>query len=288
MRVHTENTQPYIQAFAQVLAKDPMSLEHWNIVHVHPNMEKAKDTFEMELIASLQALKTEYKHADCDVVICYDHDVLLISRELDGRELMVLAMELMSGVHADIEHMAYGLPHQWRELVAVLSSKIMDIKALPPSDLEEDDSEWFGELASLNDVFAEACKRRTSRNPMHILLVEDDPITRKIASSVFKQDYAVITAKDAQDAIACYLSYAPDIVFLDINLPDVDGFRVLRKIIANDPDSYVVMFSGNSYLDNITRALSSGAQGFVPKPFNRERMKHYVTDCALTRNKHVV
>lgn len=285
MRLHSENTQTYLQSLAKVVAKDPMSLEGWNVVHVHPRMDKQHPSFSIELLKALQSLKSEHKEADCEIIICEDHDILFISHELDSRALNALAVELICAVHADIERVTYSLPNQWRQLSTLLNEKIKDWAA-PFTDTTPLDPTMFGEFASLTDVFAEACKRRKSRNPIHILLVEDDPLTRRVASTVFKQNYALITAKDAQDAIASYFSYAPDIVFLDINLPDVNGFKVLQQIIANDPDAYVVMFSGNSYLDNITHALNSGAQGFVAKPFNSEKMKHYVTDCALVRNKH--
>ncbi|MFZ4125340.1 MAG: response regulator [Rickettsiales bacterium] len=233
-------------------------------------------------------MKETLKHTDCELVVCADYDMLLISRDHDTAGLQAIAKQLAQHTEQTYELHAYCLPDHWRELHMLLQAKSHGAAHQPllTQEVAAIPTEQFGDIASLSDVFAEACKRRKARSPLHILLVEDDPLTRRIAASVFKEDYALITAKDAEDAIGCYFAYAPDIVFLDINLPDADGFNVLRHIIANDPESYVVMFSGNSYLDNITRAFSQGAQGFIAKPFNRNKMHHYVTDCAIARRKY--
>ena len=86
------------------------------------------------------------------------------------------------------------------------------------------------------------------------------------------------TASSAAEAIEKHLLLVPDIVFLDIGLPDADGFMVLNHIHHYDPDCMVVMFSGDSFLDNRVRALSAGAGGFLPKPFNRDSFVHYIED----------
>lgn len=281
MRLHTENTEHYIHTLSNVIYKDPFSLEAWQIVHVERDASDTTDT--KTLLQTIRAVKDRLKHVDCELVFCADTDILLISREHDRAALKDIAQHITQGTVQ-----SYQLPDQWRELHALLQAKTKTatMNAITKQHVQQLPTVDFGDISSLNEVFAEARKRRKARSPLHILLVEDDPLTRRIAANVFKEEYALITAKDAQDAIGCYFSYAPDIVFLDINLPDADGFNVLRQIIANDPESYVVMFSGNSYLDNITRAFSQGAQGFIAKPFNHNKMHHYVTDCAIARRKY--
>lgn len=124
--------------------------------------------------------------------------------------------------------------------------------------------------------------------PLHVMLVEDDPLTRRLVTGAFKENYALITAESAEEAVANYLLHAPDIVFLDIGLPDASGLQVLQSIMDSDPEAYVVMFSGNSYLDNVTTALGIGASGFVGKPFKKEKMRHYIEDSALHHNKYAL
>lgn len=154
------------------------------------------------------------------------------------------------------------------------------------SAYEEIDSHDFGEISELQDVFSEVKKLRKTRHPQHVMIVEDDPLTRRIVSHTFKKDYALICARDANDAVADYLMYAPDVVFLDIGLPDASGFAVLRQILACDPDAYIVMFSGNSYPENIDRATKEGASGFVAKPFRKNDLHQFIKGSMIHHHKH--
>lgn len=176
----------------------------------------------------------------------------------------------------------YDVFHDWRAVRGLALSKAGAPKPAaakpPPRD--------FGEVSSLLEAFAEAKKLRKVRMPLHVMLVEDDPLTRRLVTGTFKEKYALITASHAEEAIANYLLHAPDIVFLDIGLPNASGMDVLHRIIESDPDAYVVMFSGNSYLDNVTSALEMGASGFVAKPFKKEKMQHYIQDSALHHRKY--
>lgn len=115
----------------------------------------------------------------------------------------------------------------------------------------------------------------SGRQP-RVLLVEDDPMTRWMVRSALKNECEFATAQDAGKAYEMYNAFKPDIVFLDINLPDANGFLVLEWILLQHAGACVVMFSGNDNLDNITQALKDGASGFVAKPFMKESLMHYV------------
>ncbi len=80
-------------------------------------------------------------------------------------------------------------------------------------------------------------------------------------------------------ALDKYTNIAPDILFLDINLPDVTGHELLEKILILDPDAYVIMLSGNCDRDNITQAISKGAKGFIAKPFTKDKLFQYIDRC---------
>jgi two-component system, chemotaxis family, chemotaxis protein CheY len=112
------------------------------------------------------------------------------------------------------------------------------------------------------------------------LLVEDDPVTRWMVRNTLKSSCELVCAPSANKAYSIFASVDPDIVFLDINLPDNNGYSVLQWIINNDPGAYVVMFSSQNRLDNMIEALEKGARGFVPKPFLHENLMHYVDQVA--------
>lgn len=282
MRIFTDKSEQYIQTLAHSIGKDPASLESWRCIHIHPAAEM-KTPWENLQEPLLTTLESNYRDLACDVVQCTDHDILLIGQSPDINYLYQVQDDIIHSFPegSRIESHVYDLLYHWREIRKLLLSKVEEDKAPALSD----DSANFGEVDSLDGIFSAAKTLRKARNPLHILLVEDDEMTRRLVSNLFKEQYAMFTAKDAQEAVENYLLHAPDIVFLDINLPDQNGFQVLRQILASDPDAYVVMFSGNSYLDNVTHALNAGASGFVAKPFSREKMRHYIEDCAMSSGK---
>ncbi len=132
-----------------------------------------------------------------------------------------------------------------------------------------------GTHASLRDISA----RRSARPTAELMLIEDDSFSRKLVENVLGKHYSMTCLGTADQALATYARLAPNMLFLDIDLPDVTGHELLEKIIALDPDAYVVMLSGNADRENISKALSIGAKGFVAKPFTREKLFQYIQRC---------
>ena len=122
-------------------------------------------------------------------------------------------------------------------------------------------------------------QRRAKRNHPEIMIIEDDPFSRRLVENTLLKKYPLTGLAEATYALDTYTRIAPDVLFLDINLPDVTGHELLEKIIIIDPDAYVVMLSGNSDRHNITQAMSKGAKGFVAKPFSKEKLFHYIEHC---------
>jgi CheY-like chemotaxis protein len=114
-------------------------------------------------------------------------------------------------------------------------------------------------------------RREDRRDPM-ILVVDDDQLSRTLVANVLNSDFKVTSAKSGAEAITEYLSSAPDVLFLDIGLPDINGHEVLECVFQMDRDGYVIMFSGRKDQDNMMRALQAGAEGFVGKPFTRDKL----------------
>jgi two-component system chemotaxis response regulator CheY len=121
--------------------------------------------------------------------------------------------------------------------------------------------------------------RRTKRELPELMMIEDDVFSSKLVENVLQKKYAITSLKEANHALDTYARIAPDLLFLDINLPDVTGHEMLERILAIDPDAYVVMLSGNADQKNITQAMSKGAKGFIAKPFTREKLFQYLDRC---------
>ena len=109
---------------------------------------------------------------------------------------------------------------------------------------------------------------KPARGPL-VLLVDDDPQVREVVRiNLEMEGYAVREAGNAEDGLAALEDEAPDLILLDVMMPQVDGWEMLRRVqerhgVGSIP---VVMFSGQ--LDAGTEAVQRGAQGFVGKPFD--------------------
>jgi two-component system, chemotaxis family, chemotaxis protein CheY len=122
-------------------------------------------------------------------------------------------------------------------------------------------------------------KKRRQRPGACVLVVEDDVVARGLVAMSLRQKYEVALAKDAKSGVISYIDKAPDIVFLDIHLPDHNGHDVLKRLKMLDPHAYVVMLSGDSVTGNVLAAKSEGAIGFIRKPFSKEKMMTYINKC---------
>ncbi|MBQ9327115.1 MAG: response regulator transcription factor [Solobacterium sp.] len=105
-----------------------------------------------------------------------------------------------------------------------------------------------------------------------ILIVEDDVPVRNLISTTLKtHDYKYLTAPSGTDAVMMASSHNPDVVFLDLGLPDMDGVEVIRQIRSwsNMP---IIVISARSEDDDKITALDAGADDYLTKPFSVEEL----------------
>lgn len=132
----------------------------------------------------------------------------------------------------------------------------------------------FPEILS-NDNYADLQTLKRTR----VLLIEDDRTTRRMVSKAIGDYCEVMEAFTAGSGVAKFQNFDPDIVFLDLELPDDNGHNTLKWIMYNDPGAHVVLFSGNCDRHNVSKAIDNGARGFVPKPFDVNLMMYYICQC---------
>jgi len=111
---------------------------------------------------------------------------------------------------------------------------------------------------------------KPARGPMVLVVDDDDQVREVVRINLEIEGYAVREASNAEEGLAALEADAPDLILLDVMMPQVDGWEMLRRVqerhgIGSIP---VVMFSGK--LDETARleAAERGAQGFVGKPFD--------------------
>ena len=109
--------------------------------------------------------------------------------------------------------------------------------------------------------------QHTPKTTARLLIVDDHPVVLSGCRSLFAGDTSVKIdeASDAKSGHRAFLQKRPDVTIIDINLPDVSGFELMRRIRKDDPDAKIIMFSMNNDPAFVVRAVEMGAQGYVSK-----------------------
>lgn len=109
---------------------------------------------------------------------------------------------------------------------------------------------------------------------LRVLVVDDSPIiTRKICMMMDLIGYQVIrTAATGREAIIAYKECRPDVVTMDITMPDMDGIEATRLIKKAFPEANIVMVTSHGQEKMVLDALKAGAKGYVLKPFQQQKI----------------
>jgi DNA-binding NtrC family response regulator len=100
-----------------------------------------------------------------------------------------------------------------------------------------------------------------------ILLIDDDPEIRGFLGRFFdRRDWIVLAAGDARTAASIYERERPDLVLLDVQLPDLSGLQLLDVLRARDADATVIMLTGQADVATAVEAMRLGAENFLTKP----------------------
>lgn len=113
-----------------------------------------------------------------------------------------------------------------------------------------------------------------------ILIVEDDVRIQKLYDKGLSEDvYEKRFSGNGVDALEMYKSWAPDIVILDIGLPEMDGYSVLKKIRIEikDGETIVIMATGVNDRHKINDCINLGISAYITKPFNYKEINNIVT-----------
>lgn len=222
---------------------------------------------------------------DTDGVIfeCEDGDIYVLAQDMIRRSIEKLSVALNKKSISLPEASLFDPSLDWAVISASIEEKILYIKknAREEKEISEEKkrerlSSWIMNMKFDPELLKAMQEKRKSHERSHVLIIEDDLFTRNLLKSVLKDTCEVTNAGDGYSAISKYPYYAPDIVFLDIDLPDINGLNILRKILSFDPETFIVMLSGHSNRDNIINAIENGAKGFVGKPFTKDKIIHYI------------
>jgi DNA-binding NtrC family response regulator len=107
----------------------------------------------------------------------------------------------------------------------------------------------------------------------NILLVDDAADIRELLGAVLRENYDVTEADSGASLKQCFSKGQPDVILLDIKLPDADGLELLPQIKKQWPETEVIVLTGNATFDAAVEATKRGAYHFVTKPFDTQALR---------------
>jgi two-component system, chemotaxis family, chemotaxis protein CheY len=146
-----------------------------------------------------------------------------------------------------------------------------------------------------NPVFADSIKKggsmtenleqKKTRSPLRILVVEDSDLLRQIFGTALGKEHLIETAPNTKEGWDLYLKRSPNIVFVDILLPDGNGHDLAYRIKSHNPATFVVMATASDYADDKEEANFNRVDGFLTKPFGKQKIDEIIDRFWATRSK---
>lgn len=121
---------------------------------------------------------------------------------------------------------------------------------------------------------------RGTRRENIILVADDDMYIRLLVTKAIAVNATIHEVDDGSVVMAAYKKYVPDILFLDLHMPNLEGAEIMKNILAIDPKAYIVVLSADSTQEFVQSTThQGGAKGFLVKPFSKEKLQEYVRKC---------
>ncbi len=116
-----------------------------------------------------------------------------------------------------------------------------------------------------------------------ILVVDDEVGARESLKMILKGDYQIFLAKNAEEAFRQIDLHIPDVILLDLILPDMDGLRVLERIKQRLPDQIIIMITATKTVKTAVEAMKLGAYDYITKPFDVDELRLIIHRALSTR-----
>ncbi len=119
-----------------------------------------------------------------------------------------------------------------------------------------------------------------------LLVVDDDPAIHGLMKGVLSQEYDVLTAVNADEALSLLKQEKPDLVLCDVIMPGMDGLRLLELLTEQDPGLKVVMMTGETSPQTVVASLRYRAYDFLAKPFTLEQLRTLLDEALESNGEH--
>ncbi len=110
-----------------------------------------------------------------------------------------------------------------------------------------------------------------------VLVCDDAAFMRMTLIKILKDagHETVAEAANGREAVKKYFDHKPDVVLMDITMPEMDGLEATQQIKTNDPEAVIIMVSAMGQQEKVFAAIANGARDFIVKPFDPQR----IVDC---------
>lgn len=114
-----------------------------------------------------------------------------------------------------------------------------------------------------------------------VLICDDSLLVRKkLKDILIETGCEVYEARNGKEVVDIYQSSQPDLVFMDIVMPEADGLEALKNLKALDKNAHVIMLSSLGTSEKLIQALKNGAEDFIQKPYTTEQITQIVAKIA--------
>lgn len=122
---------------------------------------------------------------------------------------------------------------------------------------------------------------------MKFLVVDDAKLARRMTikslKSVIFQEFDLIEATNGKEAIEFYKKYHPEVCFMDLTMPEVDGFEATKEICTYDQNARIIIVSADVQTHAIEKAKECGAIGFIKKPVDADSLKQMIEQLEILK-----
>jgi two-component system chemotaxis response regulator CheY len=121
-----------------------------------------------------------------------------------------------------------------------------------------------------------------------VLAVDDSPVTLSLIKDILTaHDYLVETVNDGLDALEKYAEFKPDVVTLDLAMPGLDGYQILRRLKDIDRYSKIIMITASEHSSALKDCLEKGAVGYLSKPFKPKELVDIIENASRNASNPV-
>lgn len=249
-------------SFVCTLTRTPDTWREWKCIDISIEHVHNYNDNKVALLCAKSLAESYLVNHNIHCFLCPPHNLYILCKNIEQSKINSLESYITSMVTLENDQNLFFQVYAFDQELDSFLSKIQEQGDVGPLSIEPTISHLKSDLSPNKNI--------------KVLLVEDDPVTRWIVRNAVKDECHLATATSASHACTLYPKFRPDIVFLDIGLPDKTGLDVLAWILKHDPGARVVMFSSQDSLDTITSTIESGAIGFVAKPFQRDELVNYI------------